>query len=329
MEWTEYWQNLLRENKLSATVKELDSYERSCGREPQTERICKGIYDCYDEKAQQLLEVKRDCMKELDAIDGIHLSCGRVKEKDSLLCKVIKKRSENITAFDSKYYQMDECNYDKIITDLIGLRLIINYRGKWLSIHKQILDIFPLADAELYEKQTLLEHDLKKRFLKEQFQAEWPKVYYAYGDAVQEYIDEGLDTRLSKTGYRSIHYILSFKDTYIELQMRTIYDEAWSDCDHSYVYKKNHNSSHDALAEMSIILNALTNVSGCLNDVMKSVYDGEKMKRDEKKTGWIAQTEIVNDIDDILEKLKETENDFNRFREKIISAQEGRNEADK
>lgn len=91
MEWIEYWQNLLRKNKLYSKVNELNAYElNECNREPQTERICKSIYECYDEKTKQLLEVKSDCMKELDAIEGIHLSCGRVKEKESLLCKVIK-----------------------------------------------------------------------------------------------------------------------------------------------------------------------------------------------------------------------------------------------
>ena len=147
MEWTEYWQNLLHNNKLSGKLEELDRYEKNIlQKEPQTERICKGIYDRYDEKEKELLLVRRDCLKELEGIEGVHLSCGRIKKKDSLLCKVINKRSENIAAFDSKYYALDEFCYDKIITDLVGLRLIISYRGEWLSVHKQILERFPLLD---------------------------------------------------------------------------------------------------------------------------------------------------------------------------------------
>ena len=33
-------------------------------------------------------------------------------------------------------------------------------------------------------------------------------------------------------------------------QVRTIYDEAWSDCDHNYVYKQDENKSHTALEQM-------------------------------------------------------------------------------
>ena len=98
------------------------------------------------------------------------------------LFKVIDKRRENIEAFDSKYYDLNEFNYDRIITDLVGIRLIINYRGKWLDVHRKILEMFPLLDQKLYEANPLLEHRTGERF-----QAEWPKVYYAQNDPIQEY----------------------------------------------------------------------------------------------------------------------------------------------
>lgn len=322
MEWTAYWQQLLRRNKLSDKVKEMDAYDEQL----RTEQICRGIYECYEDKEKELLEVKRNCMKELECIEGVHLSCGRVKSKESLLCKVIKKRNENIAAFDSKYYRMDAYNYGEIITDLVGLRLIINYRGKWLTIHRQILELFPLAEERLYEERKLLGHDLKSLFVRQQFQAEWPRVYYAEGDDVGEYEKEGLDTYLNKGKYRGIHYILSFENTYIELQLRTIYDEAWSDCDHNYVYKKEHNSSYGALKNMSEILNELTNISEQLNDVMKVVFDGEKMKRNQEKTGWITETKIVDNIDKVFKGLQQTEKKFQDFRKIISDMQEEKDE---
>ena len=240
-----------------------------------------------------------------------------MKGKDSLLCKVIDKRRENIEAFDSKYYDLNEFNYDRIITDLVGIRLIINYRGKWLDVHRKILEMFPLLDQKLYEANPLLEHRTGERF-----QAEWPKVYYAQNDPIQEYKNEGLYVKLKAIGYRGIHYILSYRGTYIELQLRTIYDEAWSECDHNYVYKKEENRSHDALVQLSKILNRLTHLSDILNDTMKSVYDKEGIVVSGQENVWTALSEHIDSIDEIIAKLEETDNIFREFRSRLVDKQE-------
>lgn len=319
MEWEVYWQNLLTEKKLNNKVSELNVYEETILKQaPLTEKICKGIYDRYDEMEERLKAVKTDCIRAFDTIEGVYLKSGRVKGKDSLLCKVIDKRWENIEAFDSKYYKLNEFNYDTIITDLVGIRLIINYRGNWLDVHHKILEIFPLSDRELYEENLLLEHREGK-----QFQAEWPKVYYAQNDPIQEYKNEGLCVKLKAIGYRGIHYILSYKETYIELQLRTIYDEAWSECDHNYVYKKDENRSHDALVQLSKILNRLTHLSDILNDTMKSVYDKEGIVIDKRENVWIALSEHIDSIDGIIAKLEETDDIFREFRNRLVDKQEG------
>lgn len=318
MEWEVYWQNLLTEKKLNDKVKELNAYDETVLRqEPCTERICKGIYECYDEKEKCLNEVKKNCVKIFGRIEGVYLKSGRVKKKDSLLCKVIDRRRENIAAFDSKYFELNEFNYDKIITDLVGIRLIINYRGKWKDVHREILKIFPLFERKAYEEKTLLEHRPG-----EQFQAEWPVVYYAQNDPIQEYKEEGLNVKLKPIGYRGIHYIFSFQETYIELQLRTIYDEAWSECDHNYVYKKNENRSHEALVQMSQILNQLTHLSDILNDTMKSVYDKEGIRVGGRDKEWTALSEHINSIDKIIEKLEETDDTFRKFRSRLVGTQE-------
>ena len=319
MEWTEYWNRLLSEYKLIDIVAELDAYEwEVLKQEPQTERICSEIYRLYENKVKELSVVKQSCMNFMDQkIEGIHLSSGRVKEKSSLLCKVISKRSENIMAFDSKYYGINAFNYDNIITDLIGIRFIINYRGNWLMIHKQLLKEFPLLAKKLYDENELLEHCLGERF-----QAEWPTVYYARGDSIQEYIKEGLKVKLKKTGYRGIHYILSFENTYIELQVRTIYDEAWSDCDHNYVYKREYHPSYGALCQMSQMLNALTNISCNMNDIMKEIYDSKGMYRDGKGNGWVISQEQIKNIDFVLDRLQDISRQFTDFRAELVDKQE-------
>lgn len=318
MEWKTYWQNLLTEKKLNAKVDDLDKRDLNIlGHEPWTERICKGICSNYEELEKRLEIVKQDCIKELGSIEGVYLTFGRVKTRDSLLCKVIEKRWKKADAFDNKYYELDEYNYNKIITDLIGIRLIMNYRGKWLDVHRKILEIFPLMDQSLYEKKKPLEHRPG-----EKFQAEWPNVYHAKTDSAQQYKEEGLYVNPQTKGYRSIHYILSYKETYIELQLRTIYDEAWGECDHNYVYKKEANRSHGALLRLSEILNRLTSLSDILNDTMKSVYDKEGIINGKQKETWAALPEHINSIDEIIGKIDEVGSDLKAFRNQLICKQE-------
>lgn len=182
----------------------------------------------------------------IEGFQGVHLHSSRIKSIDSLLVKVITKRYENLRNPQSPYYKIDGSNYKDIITDLIGMRLIVNYRGKWEVIHHEIVEAFPYAeDLKLYETGKLVPHSVSAHPLL----AEIPKVYNAQGDQVDAFKKKGLETKLRTKGYRSIHYTVSFLNIYIEIQVRTIYDEAWSDCDHNYVYKQDENKSHSAVKE--------------------------------------------------------------------------------
>lgn len=172
-------------------------------------------------------------------------------------------------------------------------------------------------DQSLYEKKKPLEHRPG-----EKFQAEWPNVYHAKTDSAQQYKEEGLHVNPQTKGYRSIHYILSYKETYIELQLRTIYDEAWGECDHNYVYKKEANRSHGALLRLSEILNRLTSLSDILNDTMKSVYDKEGIINGKQKETWAALPEHINSIDEIIGKIDEVGSDLKAFRNQLICKQE-------
>ena len=136
-------------------------------------------------------------------------------------------------------------------------------------IHREILRTFPYVEnLQLYENGQLIPHAESGSSLL----AEIPKVYYAQGDQVDEFKAQGLETRLHKKGYRSIHYTVSFKKFYIEIQVRTIYDEAWSDCDHNYVYKQDENKSHSALESLSQILCDLTNISNDIGENMREIF---------------------------------------------------------
>lgn len=102
------------------------------------------IYDDYESCFKEQLEkVRADFLQVLDTFQNVHLQKSRVKSIESILWKIIHKRYYSLRNANSKYININSDNYNSIITDLIGMRIILNYRGNWTSIHDEIIKCFP------------------------------------------------------------------------------------------------------------------------------------------------------------------------------------------
>lgn len=318
MSWDLYWSDLLSKKKLKEKIDEMNLVDKQLDNSMTIEEICHQIYNDYTNWNASLKEIKKDFLQEIDGIEGVHLQCSRIKTMDSLIVKVITKRYENIRNKKSNYSRILGNNYKDIVTDLIGLRLIISYRGKWTTIHNGILELFPFdAKSEYYSQMELLPHPINKNNI----QVERPKVYYAKGDNVEQYKEYGLDVKIHKMGYRSIHYTVSFRGVYIEIQVRTIYDEAWSDCNHNYVYKHDENKSHTALVQISDILCKLTNLSNDIGEGMRNIYEKQSMLEIEGNR-WETSKEVLDLFDVSLERMKDVYGDLNEFRQRLEFSEE-------
>ncbi|MDE7351834.1 MAG: hypothetical protein K2O06_02100 [Acetatifactor sp.] len=311
MEWDTFWDTLLDEHKLRHKVIELDAVDAAKGHTINTKEICRCIYDDYSSWRNECEKQRAALWEIIQTFQGVHLHTSRIKTLESLIDKVIRKRHEWLGDDNSKYAQINVENYKNIITDLAGLRIIINYRGHWQDIHDNLLKLFPILPNVIYEKDKLLSHIPERNI-----QAELPKVYYAEGDDIEQYTIRGLIPNRHKMNYRSIHYTLSFQGIYIEIQVRTIYDEAWSDCDHNYVYKKDENKSHTALQQLSGILSKLTNLSNDIGEQMKDIYDTESVI-DSCQNGWNTSKEVVTQVNNAICRLKKVEIDLQHFKNKL------------
>lgn len=281
--WNEFWTDFLDRERLNDIVGELNELDKTLNRDQTTEDICKGVYLRYDQQDEKHLKaVRLEFHRKIDEIAHVHLSTSRVKTIDSIIRKIITKRHEKYFARTSPYATITDENYQDALTDLVGVRVILSYRGDWQEVHRQLLGLFPLKDKSDYNGQLLPHKD------GEAFMAEWPKAYYAEGDDTSSYIAEDVTPILHVKGYRSVHYTISFMGTYIELQVRTIYDEAWSDVDHRYVYKQEANPSNDALKELSSVLCQLTNLSNDIGEQMRAIFDGQKMSKVAEDSSWLV-----------------------------------------
>lgn len=270
-------------------------FEEAASKMPNIEKdILKIVEDynetdmCYSSKceatAQQLL------MKILTTkkLRDIHSARYRVKSVDSLITKYVKKKAMlpkdpgndyNI----EKYRPMDCSNYHKIITDLIGIRILIRYQQQWEIVHDWIWNTFFKPEKE-YIKNWLEDYPSGERM---DFIVEKPHIYLRDYKERPLYEVKGKDKfeiHDSNEGYNSLHYLVWYDGKYVEIQVRTIYDEAWSECTHDLVYKCKNKKYKAELEDMSVCLATQTQAAGMLASMMyeKSVTS-KKQKKPEKE----------------------------------------------
>ena len=149
----------------------------------------------------------------------IHSARYRVKDINSLKVKIVKKLGQ-LSIYKSndydkeKYRDIDENNYYKIITDLIGVRIIIRYREQWSKVDKWITEHFS-NDSSCYLKNYICDY---KSDPDEPFIVEIPKVYYRSDQdkVFYEYVKENCYSMIpSKSVYNSVHYIINKDGKYI------------------------------------------------------------------------------------------------------------------
>ncbi|MBD3300234.1 MAG: hypothetical protein GF347_02690 [Candidatus Moranbacteria bacterium] len=167
----------------------------------------------FIETRKDLEPLARYIVKQLHNSDKVHSIRYRIKDADNLIAKIIRKKIQNPSRI------INIRNYKKEITDLIGVRVLHLFKNDWKHIHEFI-------------KSNWIFYQNKK-----------PIVYYREGDSVKMIKSFEKKECLVKEhpfGYRSVHYLIESrpgKEPHIaELQVRTIFEEAWSEIDHTVRY---------------------------------------------------------------------------------------------
>lgn len=217
-----------------------------------------------------------------------HIVHYRTKNPIHLMDKVVRKRAE-------KGIDINQDNYLQEITDLIGIRVIHLYKEDWLEIHKYISEVWTP-----YETPTAIIRE---------------------GDKSDQYKEHGCEIKESEAGYRSVHYLLEtkpFNQIFIaEVQVRTIFEEAWSEIDHDIrypvhtdnalinAYLVNFNRIAGSADEMSSFLKDLRNH---IDDVTETHKSELEKKNDEiytlkKEVAKLSDSAEKNTISSILENM--------------------------
>lgn len=166
------------------------------------------IYRDYLEKVSSLEEAAISIFRSLSKMAHVHSVRYRVKDAEHLIEKIIRKKRDNSDR------EITIATYLTEITDLIGIRVLHLFKEEWVAIHRNILDMWNL-------KETVI-------------------AYHRAGDNTDIFKENKCTPKEHNNGYRSIHYIIESQPTklkvYAEIQVRTIFEEAWSEIDHSVRY---------------------------------------------------------------------------------------------
>lgn len=256
----------LQKNKISEKFHELEKIN------PDLWNIMREIYEDYDIRLKDgsLKKTITGFIEEFGTPEAMHSMRYRIKSPESLIVKIIHKKCSDFTDLD--YANITKDTYGRVIMDLLGARILIRHRYQWEEIHDLIWHLY-FKGTEKYVKNRSRDYigDATEPFL-----AERPKVFYRYEENTKCYELKGRDTfdfEKNNPGYSSNHYIINYFGTYIELQVRTLFDEAWSENDHDFVYKLYAGNKKLVLNRTSNLLSKVAEVADELSMFMHDYYD--------------------------------------------------------
>ncbi|SUV06360.1 pXO1-131 [Priestia megaterium] len=259
------------------------------------------IYADYTSKIPMLETAARTISEILRNHKDVHTVRSRVKNPEHLIEKIIRKTIEKKDK--EAGFQITLKNYTQKITDSIGLRVLHLYKDQAFQIDKMIRE-----NWEPEEKVT---------------------IYHRKGD--DNSLADGQDPALFEhkehpVGYRSWHYLIKSQITkhhYIaEIQVRTIFEEGWSEIDHQLRYP--YHVDNELLKNQLLVLNRIAgSADEMVNNIKETlitldVLNKEKEERDSLIASLQDEVKALSKkskvegadfsvISDTLKKLKEVQ----------------------
>lgn len=197
----------------------------------------------------------------------VHSIRFRVKDPEHLIQKIIRKRIDDINRV------INLNNYREQVTDLLGFRVLHLFKDQWSSIHDSIINTWETNET--------------------------PIIYHRDGDIVNiDGYEDIFEVKQHKYGYRSFHYIIksnpSKESFFAEIQVRTIYEEAWSEIDHTIRYP--YDLENPIFKEYLSILNRLSGMADEMGTFIKKLDNDLKLRNSK-------YNEALHEIDRLQAKI--------------------------
>lgn len=257
-------------------------------------KALEAIYADYVSKNNGFLPTGNLIVDHLRQISEVHSLKMRIKDPEHLIEKIIRKKEKE----PDREINVD--NYQTEITDLIGVRALHLFKDDWVRIHESIRSIWDLHEA--------------------------PVANVREGDPIEVFKNNGCEVLKHEAGYRSVHYLVTSQPTkkrlfITEIQVRTIFEEGWSEIDHQLRYP--YDVGNAILSEYLAVFNRLAGMADEMGAFIKRLKT-ELVARDIAFNAKLEAREkekekIISDLESIKKKL-EAETDEKKKLQKIIDS---------
>ena len=256
-------------------------------------RISQETWDQSNCDWSQLVSIKSDyiahlpmlraaasfCVDVIQSISSVHSVRSRLKDPDHLIAKIVRKRFSG----EEKYQDICLENYSEKITDLVGIR----------ALHLFKEDCFDIAD-ELLRVWTPVEN---------------PIAYIRSGDKgglIRKLEESSMEVKEHPKGYRSLHCIFSSqpagRKVFFEVQVRTIFEEGWSEIDHTVRYP---NFSENELVGLFLaIFNRLAGSADEMGEFVKDLASSLHDQQEQINVVKREKDESLGKIDALINQLE-------------------------
>lgn len=254
----------------------------------------------------------------LQVFKGVHSVRWRVKDTFGLLKKILRKNLGGTVK--EKWAGVTVSNYKEVVTDLIGVRALHLLKEDCADIDSQIRQTWDVYDVVMFKKEGEISSPVM--------------------------IERGAIEDLHNFGYRSTHYSMAYTaektPTIVEIQVRTIFQEGWSEIDHKVRYpdfSNNHTLKYflglfnglagtaDEMGSFVIKLDELVRSVTDNNDINQTVITSQNKEIDflqrenEDLKSKIAKQNKTTEIEDIPKSITTNSSGVNSvFLESVVAS---------
>ena len=248
------------------------------------------IYNDFQSRIQELEVIANFVGKLLKKVDVVHSINHRVKDPEHLIEKIIRKKlsKPNMT--------ITLKNYTKKVTDLIGIRVLHLFKEDWKNIHEYIINTWPTVEK--------------------------PKANIRKGDSgnlIDSFKAKGCKIVEHPFGYRSVHYIVKVnhnRKTFVsEIQVRTIFEEGWSEIDHKIRYP--YDIDNTILANFLVIFNRLAGSADEMGSYVNYLHNELNNINENHCKELEEKNKIIDELRSTIDKLEIESEDKEKLKNKI------------
>ena len=262
-------------DKIIGTGQSREQFERISKDYPKIAQTLMDIYEAYDHRlygieksSENVIQNSQKKLTEMitQNLNIYHVS-SRIKDPDRLIRKIVNR----IFKRRKQYFAIDSENYYKIVTDLMGVKLVYCFPDEWTKIDDILYQLFYKGD-EKYISDYCGEYVSNPS---SPFMIEKPVIYYPPDADISIYKRQekmkgcSLYRYEPSRAYKAVHYLINFDGIYTEIQVKSMSDDLWGMVDHDLVYKQEASELKDELSEAADLLRILLSASDAICMYMK------------------------------------------------------------